>query len=455
MFRSISLILLCAVWNISIAATVHGKQVATAKDRMSAVQIKAMVQSVIETILKEHIEPPTRQQMVLEVIRQLGLSLHIPVSSELGLQISELRAREELYELFATELKKLVGSDAAGSVILRSVESAIDRVLLGGLEIDTRSNVLAEEQMAANRYVGIGVAISALGEGKGMLFNKVFEDGPAANAGIQDNDLLDAVDGLSTKDMPLAEVIQLLRGPIDTTVQLTVQTKGQPSRELKLVRRVVPLKSLEMIEQNFAKSAMHIRVDRFSASSLNELKNIVSKAEATGDKLNTIVLNLQNSVTDNLHYFHLFADGLLDETTLCKVQTREAIRPLKTEEGKVLDDRRVVILYQPGRSEALDLLAQVCAEAGAPVFFWFPNLDKDFVGRDRIELPVMESFELMGTEYFLKISTSRLLDRNGQIVSHGPPVESKHGKVNGGFRGKPLLKQKGSILNGILLELAP
>ncbi len=455
MFRFIAAVLLCAVGNGTVCACVHDTLAAKANERLSTVQIKTLVQSVIDTILKEHIDPPTRQQLVLEVLRELTFRLDKQVSLELASVISDARHREELYDFFETEARKLVGSDAPSTTILGTVQTAIDRVLLGGFECDTRSAVQAEEQIAANRYVGIGVVISSLGKGHGSQFNNVFEDGPAANAGILVNDLLDAVDGKSTKDMPLVEVIQLLRGPAESSVKLTVRTEKQPSRDLTLVRRIVPLKSLEVIEKNVRERALHIRVDRFSASSLSELRNIVSKAEEGGDRLNTIVLNIQNTVTDNLHNFHLFADGLLDETTFCKVQTRKGIRTLKTEEGKALDERRVVILYQLGYSEALDLIAQACVEAGIAVYYWFPNLEKARERTDAIILPNRESFEVKGTDYFIKFPTSRLLDKNGKRVSHGPPIDGKQDEAKGRLHGTPLLKQQGSILDCILLELAP
>jgi len=423
------------------------------KDRMSAMQIKTLVRSVIETILQKHIEPPTRQQMVLEAARQLGVSLNSPVSWELSLAISDARDSVELYKLFLTELQRQIDSDVETSVVLKSVEIGIDRLLVGGLDIDTRSNVQAEEQIAANRYVGIGVTVAALRDGKGMQFNKVFEGGAAFSAGILDADMLESVDGKSTVGRSLVEVIEWLRGAADTTVILAVRSKGEPSRELKLVRRVVPLKSLELIEKNATDSALHIKVNSFSASSVTELQNIVFKSEADGGKWNTIVLDIQNAIAENLHFLHLFADGILNETVLCKIQTRNGIRSLNTEEGRVLDDKRIVILYRLGQSEILDLFGQACVKADIPVFFWEPDLNKSVAERGVIAPGENEAFAVAGTEYFIKITASRLLDKNGRQVNSTPSDDGLGAKPSEPTNGKPLLRKEGSVLNCILLEL--
>ena len=432
---------------------VSGQQAKSEKERLRVEQADALIQSTIETILKEHIEPPTRQQMVLDVLRQVGTSLSRPVSVELNTQISEARDREQLYAILSEQLDKMIGAEVPSSLILESMEASIGKLLKGGLEFDIRSNVLAQEQIAANRYVGVGVFVHEPNNGKGIRFGKIMEDGPAAVAGVLENDFLDSIDGTAVDGLSLSETVQLLRGPVESSVKVRVRTKDDAARELTLVRRVIPMKTLELVETNTQRHALLIKIDRIAASSLNELQNVVSKVEADGNRIETIVLDMQSPFVDNLHHLHLFVDGILDAGTFCKVQTRQGIQTLKTEDGKALDERNVILLYFPGQSEAMDLMAQACVDANLTVCFWLPRLNA--LGREKLwGQTVFSTFEAAGTDYMIKFANRQLLDKHGKL----PSTQSKELiKRAGGLedaKGRGVIKKEGSSLNLILDELS-
>ena len=73
----------------------------------------------------------------------------------------------------------------------------------------------------------------------------VFGGSPASKAGIHKEDAIVAIDGISTANRPLSEVMRLIRGEVGTEVTLKVW-RGDPSlstheREFS-VRRITPPK---------------------------------------------------------------------------------------------------------------------------------------------------------------------------------------------------------------------
>ncbi len=50
------------------------------------------------------------------------------------------------------------------------------------------------------------------------------EGGPAARAGVKNGDLLEEVDGVDTRGMPLRDVVERLRGDEGTDVTIKVRT---------------------------------------------------------------------------------------------------------------------------------------------------------------------------------------------------------------------------------------
>ncbi len=380
----------------------------------------SVIETVIETVLKEHIAPPTRQQMVLEVIRGITQSRGMQASFDLASSISDAKDKDQIYELLAAEMARLGADGEPSRSNLEAIESALDKTVHGGLEIISRSNAMATEQIAANRYVGIGVQISSPTKGEGPLFAGVFEDGPAAEVGIRAKDYLEAVDGTSTIDRPLEEVIPLLRGQAGTTVGLTVRTVGQPPRELNVIRRVVPIKSVALLEKNVDRGALFIEVDSVAASSLNEIQKLVAQSEGVGLDVRKVVLDLRRTSADNLHYLHLFADGILDEANIGRVQSRAGVRTLKTEDGMILGQIKVAILYTPGLSDAIDMLAHASSDAGMPVYF-MPH-KSDINNSRTIEnlTAIRETIPVFGTDYFVGITIHRLLDKHGTVVTSEP-----------------------------------
>ena len=61
---------------------------------------------------------------------------------------------------------------------------------------------------------------------EGTIVAGVMDDSPAAEAGVQRGDLIQAINGTSTKGMSLEDISKTIRGPVDTTVTLTLGRDG-------------------------------------------------------------------------------------------------------------------------------------------------------------------------------------------------------------------------------------
>lgn len=104
-----------------------------------------------------------------------------------------------------------------------------------------------QEQMA-NAYVGVGITIQAAEEDAGFVVMAVNASGPAAEAGMQVNDLLIEVGGQDVRGMSVSEVRNLVRGEEGTFVDMTVMRKGE-HMTLSVERRQVqtPVAEYEML----------------------------------------------------------------------------------------------------------------------------------------------------------------------------------------------------------------
>ena len=122
-------------------------------------------------------------------------------------------------------------------------------------------------------------------------------------------------------------------------------------------------------------------------------------------------MDLRNTLSIDIHYLHLFADGILDELCLGQIQSREGIRILKTEDGKLFGDRKIVLLFSPRKADEIDLLALAAMEAGLKVI---PSPKVDFDRGFQPNEPSRNTIPVVGTKCFIQITTNRLLTQNGK-----------------------------------------
>jgi carboxyl-terminal processing protease len=85
-------------------------------------------------------------------------------------------------------------------------------------------------------YVGIGIMVTAVPERKRAVIISVLRGSPAENAGIQPRDSILSVDGIPILDES-GYLRDIVRGPVGTTIDVSVQTPGELPRLIHLTRQ--------------------------------------------------------------------------------------------------------------------------------------------------------------------------------------------------------------------------
>jgi carboxyl-terminal processing protease len=75
------------------------------------------------------------------------------------------------------------------------------------------------------RYIGVGVGLNT--RGTEPVIVEVYEDTPAAKAGLRRGDVVLQIDGKTLSGLPASEVTGLMRGPADSEVQIVVRRPGE------------------------------------------------------------------------------------------------------------------------------------------------------------------------------------------------------------------------------------
>jgi len=134
-------------------------------------------------------------------------------------------------------LQQLIDDRYIGEVDMTKLEDMAANAMIGALGdrwsfYIPKSEMEAYEEQKNNAYVGIGVTITQMEDGSGLQVTQVTAGGSAEEAGVLAGDVIIGVAGQGIADMTLEAVSDLIKGEINTQVELTVLRDGE---EMKII----------------------------------------------------------------------------------------------------------------------------------------------------------------------------------------------------------------------------
>jgi carboxyl-terminal processing protease len=105
------------------------------------------------------------------------------------------------------------------------------------------TNVPDFEKAMTNEFSGIGIEIT---KQKGQLtIGSLLPDTPAYSSGLDAGDVIENIDGMPTKDMPISCAVKHIMGPVGTKVKLAVRGEGQTQlREITITRAIITVPTI-------------------------------------------------------------------------------------------------------------------------------------------------------------------------------------------------------------------
>ena len=134
----------------------------------------------------------------------------------------------------------------------------------------------------SGKFGGLGIEVT-MQDGFLKVVSPI-DDTPAANAGIQPEDLIVSVDGESIIGVTLTEAVEKLRGPVGSEVIVIIQRAEEEPFEVSIIRDEIKIRS---VRHRLYDNIGYIRITTFSEQttpglekSLAELEDESAKAKA-------------------------------------------------------------------------------------------------------------------------------------------------------------------------------
>ena len=149
-----------------------------------------------------------------------------------------------------------------------------------------------ENRAARDGFGGIGVRISV--EDDQVRVISVMHYTPAERMGMKTDDLILAIDGETTKGLNQQDVVDRLRGPVDSKVEISVKRADKPEPFTLAILRahVVP----ETVNYRREGDVAYFRIYSFNSETSESLKRAVTDAQQEiGARLKGIILDLRDN----------------------------------------------------------------------------------------------------------------------------------------------------------------
>jgi carboxyl-terminal processing protease len=141
-------------------------------------------------------------------------------------------------------------------------------------------------------FAGTGIVIQQDPQTKYIDVSNVVPDGPADKAGVQQDDVIIAIDGASTKGLSLEQASSHLRGKAGSVVQLTIQRDGKQLAQPIAITRA-EIHQLSVYEKMLPGKIGYVELTVFGRDTGDELARALDRLQQDGAR--ALVMDLRDN----------------------------------------------------------------------------------------------------------------------------------------------------------------
>lgn len=178
-----------------------------------------------------------------------------------------------------------------------------------------------KQSVEKGTLTGIGVAVvNDTSSGYARII-RLYDNSPAAEAGMQVGGFITAINDESTRNItPTARLTSKLLGEEGTTTTITYLTPDRQEQQLNLVHSNYKTPSI-YTRQMVADTCGYIRIDAFTSGTASEFKAAVDDLLQQG--ANSLVFDLRDNTGENLNAALVAADYCVPSGEIAKQQDRD------------------------------------------------------------------------------------------------------------------------------------
>ena len=239
-----------------------------------------------------------------------------------------------------------------------SMDSAIDGLLQS---LDPYSSYMSPETFGlmqtetSGEFGGLGIEVSM--EAGVVKVITPIDDTPASKAGIKAGDYIVKIDNTQVQGKSLSEAVDLMRGIVGSSIELTVRRRGvKKALTFNITREIIEVQSVksDLLEENIG----YIRLTSFNDNSSEQIKNKIEKLKKN-ENVNSFILDLRNNPGGLLSQAIRISDFFLENGEIVSTKSRKKSENRKwfAKKGDITQGKTLIVLINYGSASASEIVA--------------------------------------------------------------------------------------------------
>ena len=239
-----------------------------------------------------------------------------------------------------------------------TMDAAINGVLQS---LDPYSSYMSpknlEEMQTETRgeFGGLGIEVGM--EAGVVKVISPLDNSPAEREGVKAGDYIVKINDTQVQGKTLNEAVELMRGPVGSTLEITVRRVGlRKSLVFNITREIIQVASVksEVLDEKIG----YIRLTSFNENSDNQIKKKIKEFKKN-KKIEGYILDLRNNPGGLLGQAIKISDFFLDDGEIVSTKGRKKNENQKwfAREGDIINGKALIVLINKGSASASEIVA--------------------------------------------------------------------------------------------------
>ena len=254
---------------------------------------------------------------------------------------------EKINEEYVDEINQSESMDSAINGLLQSLDpysAYMSPEIFNEMQTET-----------SGEFGGLGIEVS-MESGVVKVISPI-DDTPASRAGIKAGDYIVKIQGIQVQGKTLSEAVDLMRGPVGSSIELTVRRRGEKKAlTFNITREIIKIQSVkaDLLENDIG----YIRLTSFNENSSKQIKDNIEELEKN-KSISAYILDLRNNPGGLLSQAIRISDLFLDNGEIVSTKSRQPSENRKwfAKKGDLTKGKTLIVLINYGSASASEIVA--------------------------------------------------------------------------------------------------
>ena len=254
---------------------------------------------------------------------------------------------EKINEEYVDEINQSESMDSAINGLLQSLDpysAYMSPEIFNEMQTET-----------SGEFGGLGIEVS-MESGVVKVISPI-DDTPASRAGIKAGDYIVKIEGVQVQGKTLSEAVDLMRGLVGSSIELTVRRRGEKKAlTFNITREIIKIQSVkaDLLEKDIG----YIRLTSFNENSSKQIEDKIEELEKNIN-ISAYILDLRNNPGGLLSQAIRISDFFLDNGEIVSTKSRQPSENRKwfAKKGDLTKGKTLIVLINYGSASASEIVA--------------------------------------------------------------------------------------------------